>query len=66
MKGRRHMTEAEHNNIVRACEASIDPEFGKRLERMVGFRNPAVHRYQELNLVPMQKGAADPTSLIVL
>lgn len=30
--------------------ASLDPDLAARLERMVGFRNIAVHDYQALNL----------------
>lgn len=28
----------------------LDPELSRRLMRMVGFRNVAVHEYQELNV----------------
>lgn len=31
-------------------EKQIDFELGKRLQRMIGFRNLAVHQYTELNL----------------
>lgn len=33
-----------------AAEGHLDSEHGERLERMVGFRNVAVHEYKELNL----------------
>jgi uncharacterized protein YutE (UPF0331/DUF86 family) len=31
-------------------ESVIDRELGRRLQRMVGFRNLAVHRYRELDM----------------
>lgn len=43
-------TESRESFSILVREKLIDPEFGTRLERMVGFRNLAVHRYQELNL----------------
>lgn len=42
--------ESRESFSILAREKLIDPELGKRLEKMVGFRNLAVHRYQELNL----------------
>jgi uncharacterized protein YutE (UPF0331/DUF86 family) len=31
-------------------EGIVDPELGAKLQRMVGFRNLAVHRYRELDM----------------
>ena len=42
--------ESRESFSILAREKLIYPELGKRLERMVGFRKLAVHRYQELNL----------------
>jgi uncharacterized protein YutE (UPF0331/DUF86 family) len=42
--------ESRESFSILVREKLIGLEFGKRLERMVGFRNLAVHRYQELNL----------------
>jgi uncharacterized protein YutE (UPF0331/DUF86 family) len=33
-----------------ATSGVIDPELGKRLKSMVGFRNIAVHQYQQLDM----------------
>lgn len=42
--------ESRESFSILAREQLIDTELGKRLEKMVGFRNLAVHRYQALNL----------------
>lgn len=43
-------TESRESFAILARESLIDFDLGKRLEKMVGFRNIAVHRYRELDL----------------
>lgn len=43
-------TESRDSFAILTRETLIDAGLGKRLEKMVGFRNLAVHRYRELDL----------------
>jgi uncharacterized protein YutE (UPF0331/DUF86 family) len=43
-------TESRESFSILAKEKLIDSGLGKKLEKMVGFRNLAVHRYEDLNL----------------
>jgi uncharacterized protein YutE (UPF0331/DUF86 family) len=42
--------ESRDSFAILARENLIDIDLGRRLERMVGFRNVAVHRYRDLDL----------------
>lgn len=42
--------ESRESFTILVREKLIDAGLGKRLEKMVGFRNLAVHRYQDLDL----------------
>ena len=43
-------TESRDSFAILAREKLIDIDLDQRLEKMVGFRNLAVHRYREINL----------------
>ncbi len=43
-------TESRESFSMLVREQLIDPDLGKRLEKMVGFRNLAVHLYHDLDL----------------
>lgn len=43
-------SETRESFSILVREGLLDPEIGKRLLKMVGFRNLAVHRYRELDM----------------
>lgn len=43
-------TESRDSFTILVRERLLEPESGARLEKMVGFRNLAVHRYRELDM----------------
>jgi uncharacterized protein YutE (UPF0331/DUF86 family) len=43
-------SESRESFAILTREKIIDAEFGARLQKMVGFRNLAVHRYRELDM----------------
>ena len=50
---RKHLgipSESRDSFTILVREKLLEPELGTKLKKMVGFRNLAVHRYDELNL----------------